>query len=345
MSTLRVEGIKNVAASSDAITLATNGSASANLSNYRRKNWIVNGGFEVHQRGDTTHSYSWCGDRFQHRTGSSAAIAQSNTVPAGFAKSMSLTASSGTLALAWNTVLEAGNSLEGTAISNFYSNNSKWTVSIWSTRPVKVRVDFSDSFGPGNPVAIVAAYTNMTSTGETSNGFTRYKHTFDIGSVNPVGTSKGLHIGWSLVTAAADVKFTGAQLERGEYCGPYEHLSYGEYLRQCQRYYYRMIVDQWGKCCIGFTDNDNNRADGIIEYPVTMRIKPSGVEQTGTAGNYNIRRDTTKTCSAVPTFQSSSYHAAMVSFYHSGHGWGTASPVWLCSSIDNAYLGFSAEIG
>ncbi len=34
MSTLQVEGIRNAAATSDAITLATNGSASANLSNY-----------------------------------------------------------------------------------------------------------------------------------------------------------------------------------------------------------------------------------------------------------------------------------------------------------------------
>ena len=59
MSTLQVEGIRNAAATSDAITLATNSSASANLSNYGRKNWIVNGSFEVHQRGDTTHSYSW----------------------------------------------------------------------------------------------------------------------------------------------------------------------------------------------------------------------------------------------------------------------------------------------
>ena len=156
MSTLQVEGIRNAAATSDAITLATNSSASANLSNYGRKNWIVNGGFEVHQRGDTTHSYSYCGDRFQHRTGSSAAIAQSLTVPAGFNKSMSLTASSGTLALAWNTVLEAGNNLSGTEIGGFFANNTKWTVSIWSTRVPKVRVDFTDGYGPTNPVSIVA---------------------------------------------------------------------------------------------------------------------------------------------------------------------------------------------
>jgi hypothetical protein len=290
MSTLQVEGIRNAAASSDAITLATNGSASANLSNYGRKNWIVNGGFEVHQRGNITHAYSYCGDRFQHRTGSNAAIAQSNTVPAGFAKSMSLTASSGTLSLAWNTVLEAGNSLEGTAISNVFSNNSKWTVSIWATRVPKVRVDFTDGFGPTNPQSIVA-YTTMTSTGETSNGFTRYKHTFDIGSVNPVGTSKGLHIGWQLATAAADVKFTGAQLEKGEYCGPYDHLPYGDELLRCQRYYNRVfdMNGQSGEKPISLAVYENGSTLTTIFNFLEMRTIPS-LEITSGSNKFMIRR-------------------------------------------------------
>ena len=295
MSTLQVEGIRNAAASSDAITLAANSSASANLSNYGRKNWIVNGGFEVHQRGDTTHSYSWCGDRFQHRTGSSAVIAQSSTVPEGFNKSMSLTASSGTLSLAWNTVLEAGNNLSGTAIGGFYANNTKWTVSIWATGPVKVRVDFTDGFGPTNPVSIVS-YTAMTSTGETSNGFTRYKHTFDIGSNNPVGTSKGLHIGWQLVSAATDVKFTGAQLERGEYCGPYEHLSYGEYMAQCQRYYYKTPYSGY---YVGAGNGSTNMNHTQFTFPVAMRAQPAGMNAVNvlviTSSNYTSASSKTPT--------------------------------------------------
>ena len=341
MSTLRVEGIKNAAAASDAITFAANGSASANLSNYGRKNYIVNGGFEVHQRGDKTHSYSWAGDRFQHRTGSSAVIAQSNTVPAGFAKSMSLTASSGTLSLAWNTVLEAGNSLSGTSISNVYSNNSKWTVSIWATRVPKVRVDFTDGYGPTNPVSIVA-YTAMTSTGETSNGFTRYKHTFDIGSNNPVGTSKGLHIGWQLVTAAADVKYTGAQLEKGEYCGPYEHLSYGDYLRQCQRYYYRMGQGDYG---LSYADNDNQWFDTVVPFPVTMRIAPTGVEGSGTPGDYRVRRDTTKVCTGGPNHNTASTTVGVIRFGSSSHGWGTGAVVRAWGDNSSAYVAWSAEFG
>ena len=343
MSTLRVEGIKNAAASSDAITLAANGSAVANLSNYSRRNYIVNGGFQIHQRGNTTHSYSWAGDRFQNRTGSSTVIAQSTTVPAGFSNSMSLTASSGTLAFAWNTVLEAGNNLSGTSISNVFSNNSKWTVSIWSTRPVKVRVDFTDGYGPTNPQAIVAAYVNMTSTGETSNGFTRYKHTFDIGSVNPVGTSKGLHIGWSLVTAAADVKFTGAQLERGEYCGHYEHLTHGEYLRQCQRYYYRIKSLSSGDDFASGFNTSTTQCRPTIVFPVTMRTAVSGVDQSGTAGDYRVAHAATETaCSAVPTFSGGSeYNARVVFTVSSGltAGQGSAGRAYNSS----AYLGFSAE--
>ena len=295
MSTLQVEGIRNAAATSDAITLAANNSASANLSNYGRRNWIVNGGFEVHQRKDTTHSYSWCGDRFQHRTGSSAVIAQSSTVPEGFNKSMSLTASSGTLSLAWNTVLEAGNNLSGTAIGGFYANNTKWTVSIWSTRVPNVRVDFTDGFGPTNPVSIVA-YTAMTSTGETSNGFTRYKHTFDIGSNNPVSTSKGLHIGWQLATAAADVKFTGAQLEKGEYCGPYEHLSYGEYLAQCQRYLYKTPYSGY---YVGAGNGSTNMNHTQFTFPVAMRAQPAGMNAVNvlviTSSNYTSASSKTPT--------------------------------------------------
>ena len=347
MSTLQVEGIRNAAASSDAITLAANSSASANLSNYGRKNWIVNGGFEVHQRGDTTHSYSYCGDRFQHRTGSSAVIAQSTTVPAGFAKSMSLTASSGTLNLAWNTVLEAGESLTGTNISNVYSNNSKWTVSIWSTEPVNVRVDFTDGFGPTNPVSIVS-YTAMTSTGETSNGFTRYKHTFDIGSNNPVGTSEGLHIGWQCSSAVTDVKFTGAQLEKGEYCGPYEHLSYGEYLHMCMRYYWRMVdgADMTGGATsVGVIMGWNtSEVDLPVRFPVPMRKIP-GIEQQGGTNYYNIEGNGSNSkVNGNFTLQFGSVHGANI--------YSTPSPNVTAGSAYHltlrnaaAFIAFNAEFG
>ena len=308
------------------------------------KNHIINGGFQVHQRGNTTHSYSWCGDRFQHRTGTSAVIAQSGDVPVGFSSSMTLTASSGTLNLAWNTVLEVGNSLKGTGLQNVYAANTKWTVSIWSTALPNVRVDFTDGFGPTNPQAIVA-YTAMTSTGETSNGFTRYSHTFDIASVTPVGTSEGLHIGWQLASAAASVKFTGAQLERGEKATPFEHLPYQDHLRRSQRYHYRVTPEATGdKFGIGFTDNDDTNTYVILYFPVTLRKECTGLGQSGTASDYDIRRDTTKECTSVPAFSSGTRDSATIKFVCSSHGWGTAAPIWGQSGNGGtAYLEFGAE--
>ena len=344
MSQLKVNAISDAAgANGNAITLATDGTAIANLSNYPRRNYIVNGGFEVHQRGDLTHSYSYCGDRYQNRTGSSTVIAQSTTVPAGFAKSMSLTASSGTLTLAWNTVIEAGDGLTGTSVSNVFSNNSKWTVSIWSTQAPKVRVDFTDGFGPNNPVAIVA-FTNMTSTGETSNGFTRYKHTFDIASNNPVGTSKGLHIGWALVSAAADVKFTGAQLERGEICGPYEHLTYAQYLLDCYRYYWRTLANNNEFFPgMGMADTDGNTVILNTPFPVRMRTAPTAIEQSGTASDYKISRSTTATCSSVPSFGHATVDQAATNLIASSHGFGDGSAVRCMSGGTDKWVGGSAE--
>ena len=57
MSTLRVEGIKNAAASSDAITLAADGTCTAKITNnLSNRNLIINGAMQVAQRGTSSTS-------------------------------------------------------------------------------------------------------------------------------------------------------------------------------------------------------------------------------------------------------------------------------------------------
>ena len=60
MSTLNVEGIKNTAATTDAISFATDGTCTARLTNPRsHRNLIINGAMAVAQRGtsSTTSGY------------------------------------------------------------------------------------------------------------------------------------------------------------------------------------------------------------------------------------------------------------------------------------------------
>jgi hypothetical protein len=86
----------------------------------------------------------------------------------------------------------------------------------------------------------------------------------------------------------------------------------------------------------------------IIRYPITMRIAPTALEQTGTAANYVIRYQATSVaCSAVPTFLSSGTattenYAGITTTVASGLTAGNS--VVLTSSGTTPYLGWSAEL-
>ncbi len=138
---------------------------------------------------------------------------------------------------------------------------------------------------------------------------------------------------------------TGVQLEVGETATSYEHCSYGDELLRCQRYYWRTLADNNiffpG---LGMADVDGNSVILNTQFPVTMRDAPSALEQTGTASDYKIRRSTTQTCSAVPTFQMATVDQVSTVFTKSSHGWGDGTTVRAMGGTSGAYLGWSAEL-
>ena len=103
MSTLKVGGIRGVSASSDAITVANDGTASANLTSVggaplSSRNKVINGAMLVSQRGtsfsaNTSEIYTI--DRFKTELGSGfdfdTTITQENDTPDGFQKSLKVT--------------------------------------------------------------------------------------------------------------------------------------------------------------------------------------------------------------------------------------------------------------
>ena len=56
MSTLKVDGIRSNSATSDAISLADNGTCTANITNRPNRNLIINGAMEIQQRPNGTYS-------------------------------------------------------------------------------------------------------------------------------------------------------------------------------------------------------------------------------------------------------------------------------------------------
>jgi hypothetical protein len=107
-------------------------------------------------------------------------------------------------------------------------------------------------------------------------------------------------------TAGADDSWyaTGFQLEEGSVATPFERRPYGTELRLCQRYYYRLkstgVNYPFGLAqCYGTTS-----AGALIPYPVTMRTAPSALEQSGTAGDYQLYTSagSTAICTSVPVY-------------------------------------------
>lgn len=141
----------------------------------------------------------------------------------------------------------------------------------------------------------------------------------------------------------ATLDLTAVQLEPGSVATPFERVEYGEMLRRCQRYYYKATATSHH---LGVGWNQTTTATATLTaFPVTMRIAPTAVEQTGTAGNYRVLHNATSiVCSAVPVFNRGTESSATTEFtVASGLTAGQGSAGAAASGV-TAYLAWSAEL-
>ena len=148
--------------------------------------------------------------------------------------------------------------------------------------------------------------------------------------------------GW-LESTTPTFYITGVQLEVGPLASPFEHRSYGEELALCQRYYTKVTVDSANDSFgVGLCDAAGN-ATGDVFFPVTMRVAPTALEQTGTASDYEIRKaGSTITCNVVPDYIRASQFQSTVSFNALGLTAGQAALIRAATT--SAYLAWSAEL-
>jgi len=145
MSTLKVDGIRSNSASSDAITLANDGTCTANITNRSNRNLIINGAMRVAQRGTSSTSDGYqTVDRFQQADGnigvtvtqSHQSLSSSDTGPyeAGFRKYYRAALASAGTANA-NAEVHLYSHLEAQDIANsgwnYTSASSYITLSFW----------------------------------------------------------------------------------------------------------------------------------------------------------------------------------------------------------------------
>ena len=146
MSTLKVGGIRGVSASSDAITVASDGTCTANITNnLSNRNLIINGAMQVAQRGTSSTSSGYhTVDRFQvNYSGTDEAPTQaqadvaSGTTPytLGFRKALKITNGNQTSGAGADDYIRIIHFLEAQNVAqsgwNYVSSSSNVTLSFW----------------------------------------------------------------------------------------------------------------------------------------------------------------------------------------------------------------------
>jgi len=145
MSTLKVGGIRGVSASSDAITVANDGTATGNFTNRKGKNLVINGAMEVAQRGTSSTSGGYqtvdrievgFADTDENPTQSQVDVA-SGTTPytSGFRKAYRITNGNQTSGAGTSDIIDIKYSIESQDVAksgwNYTSSSSNVTLQFW----------------------------------------------------------------------------------------------------------------------------------------------------------------------------------------------------------------------
>jgi hypothetical protein len=354
--------------------------ADAVYESFAFRNRIINGDMRIAQRGTAavTTSSSFPVDRFVvvNSTDGAFSAQQDSSAPAGFVNSVKMTTTTADATLTTIQGYFFFQKIEGTNIADLgwgTANAKTVTLSFWVRSSLtgtfggalrNSALDRSYPFTYSISVADTWEYktvtiagdtggTWLTTTGEgvlisfglglgpdrsgTAGAWNSNNNLSATGAVSVIGT---LNATWYV---------TGVQLEVGSVATPFERRPYGTELALCQRYYYKVQGSGTGASNL-FTgyNQSTTAAQGITYFPVTMRDRPTALEQSGTAADYLVAHGAASAtaCSAVPTFGGgTTKDSALTTFtVASGLTAGQGSRGASASGNTDAYLGWSAEL-
>ena len=342
MSTLRVDNIRHNSATSDAITMASDGNCTAKLTNYPHRNLFLNGAVNVSQRGNSYASgYTYKADQWYIFPTGSTTTRLTTSPPDGFTYYFRFPSTTDSIIISQQIELDVQGKV------GKYKNKTvtvSWYARSESNNTMYVDAAFKNASGGGNYTSIVAGSGSAQS---ITSSWARYSQTFTISATphaNNTCFSVMIRTPSSGSGSTGTLEATGFQCEFGDTMTDFEHIPLAEEFTRCYRYYYRLKGDDNKTYMIGMSDNDNVNIYGFLHFPVPMRTAPTGIDYGGGASDYKVRRDTTQTCTAVPAFIDAMPFYARVNFPRSGHGWGTGQMLWCQGGSTSSYIGFSAEI-
>ena len=315
MSEIKVNSIKGVGASTAAITVNnTDGTCTANITNnLSNRNKIINGSMICSQRGSSFTSDGFTLDRFerQENTDGAYTVTQSTTSPDGFANSLKVDVTTEDTSLSAGQYanlkykieaqdlqdLAFGTSAAKTVILSFYVRSNKtgnyafaiqqsdnsfklasfqYTINsadTWERKTIVIAGDTSGVINNDNGDGFILLWAFAAGSNYTT-GTLRSTFTARVAADQYVGQGVNL-----LDSTINEWYITGVQLEVDQngsgVATDFEHLSFADQLRRCQRYFYRTSDDGSLTNLLPMSVEFANSAAGGQPHPVTMRATPT----------------------------------------------------------------------
>ena len=323
MSTLKVGGIRGVSASSDAITVANDGTCTASITNnLSNRNKVINGGMIVNQRGDQSatgsEGYFAC-DRFKtvNGCGAQVAISQSTDTPDGFGNSMKWDCTTADTSIAASDFfiirysfegqdlqdMQKGTSSAKKVVLSFYAKATKTGTYIVelidhdnSSRHVNKSYTISDTnwnrYTISFPADTTGTIDNDNARSMDINFWLVAGSTYNSGTLQTAwgaDTNANRAVGQvnAMDSTSNDFFLTGVQLEVDQtgsgVATDFEHRSFGQELTLCQRYYQQYV----NPCITGVIPDNGSKAYSLgLQFQTRMRAVPTlTIANAGTGGN------------------------------------------------------------
>jgi hypothetical protein len=315
---------------------------------YAGKNKVINGSFDVWQRGTTFTNpaiEAYFADRFYYVTNNSGGSVTLTRQP--------FTGTDIPVAGAQYYFRNVGASPTGQAYSLFGTKienvqtfaGQSVTISFYAKADASrtTTPTIYQQFGSGGSTLTTTTGSAITLT----TSWARYTQTLSIPSISgkTIGTSSYLQVEFSQPTNTSyTTEFYGIQIEAGSVATPFQTATgttQGE-LAACQRYYYRNTAtgDVYTPFNYGAATS-TARTDHYFQFPVTMRTRPTSV------GGANLQViDLTGNNFAITSLTINLYNAAGANVYTGGATGMTQFRPMMITANNNtsAYIEFNAEL-
>lgn len=293
MSEIKVNSIKGVAASSAAITINnTDGTCTANLSDFGRRNHVINGNFSISQRnGNTAYTGNGYGGPDRWYVNQSGATTSFQQVAFAMGEQRSGSQYYAKLTSSGNDFSWMEQRIEDVTKFNSQQITISFDAKYVSAKPsggfnVRLVHNYGTGGSPSSSTEVYWGGSNSAESFVATTSWQRFQWNLTTSSLSgkTLGTTDNTSFvqfiigqGSNTGNTAWELNIANVQIEYGAVASAFEQpRNKGDELALCQRYYYRWTAGGADKYLWMGQSYSTSALFGIIlELPVTMRATPT----------------------------------------------------------------------